>query len=46
MQRAIAIAAFLAAAVACFEAFTLMLITGVPTHWHSSIIGAECKQEA
>jgi uncharacterized membrane protein len=46
MQRAIAIAAFLAAAVACLEAFTLVLITGVTTHWRSSIIGAESKQEA
>jgi uncharacterized membrane protein len=40
MQWAIVIAAFLASAVEFVEAFTLVLVAGITTNWHSAILGA------
>src|SRR5260370_15252812 len=40
MQWAIVIAAFLAAAVEWVEAFTLVLVAGIPVNWRRAIVGA------
>jgi len=40
MQWAVASAAFLASAVECVEAFTIVLVVGITMNWRSSLLGA------